>query len=152
MLRWVPLVAMCAGLSAQQMTPPPLPAPPPQPPQGELKKDRGQPKTSDKEYVPPEEDNSIAKDDVSFNPLQSMKEITAGDFYYHKHSYVAAAGRFKRATQYNEGNAEAWLKLGEVEEKLKDRKAAHDAYAKYLDVASDAKNAAEIKKKLDKLK
>ena len=46
----------------------------------------------------------------------------------------------------------AWLRLGEVEEKLKAPQAAKDAYTKYLEVASDAKNAAEIRKKLDKLK
>ncbi len=65
---------------------------------------------------------------------------------------MAASGRYKSATLYNEGNAEAWLKLGEVSEKLKDRKAAQAAYSKYLEVASDAKNAGEIRKKLDKLK
>jgi tetratricopeptide (TPR) repeat protein len=150
MFRWVPLMALSLSLCAQQTTPPP-PAPPPQP-QGQLKKDRAPAKTSDKEEVPPEEDASLAKQDISFNPLQSMKEISAGDFYYKKHSYLAAAGRYRYATQYNGGNAEAWLKLGEVSEKLKDRKAARDAYTKYLEVASDAKNSAEIRKKLDKLK
>ena len=39
-----------------------------------------------------------------------------------------------------------------IEEKLKDPKAAREAYTKYLEVASDAKNASEIRKKVDKLK
>lgn len=151
MSRWVLLLLLCLGLGAQQTAPPAPPAPPSQS-QGQLKKQREPAKTSDKEEVPPEEDASISKEDISFNPLQSMKEITAGNFYFRKHSYVAAAGRFKRATLYNEGNAEAWLKLGEVSEKLKDRKSARDAYTKYLEVASDAKNSAEIRKRLEKLK
>jgi predicted Zn-dependent protease len=142
MPRWVPaLLLFCFASSyAQQQKPP------------DLQKNRKPAVTSDKEEVPPEEDTSLAKEDVSFNPLQAVKEIDAGNYYFKKGSYLAAEGRFKRATVYNEGNAEAWLKLGETREKLKDRKAARDAYAKYLEVASDAKNASEIRKKLEKLK
>jgi hypothetical protein len=33
-----------------------------------------------------------------------------------------------RATKYNDGDAETWLKLGETEERLKDKPAARDAY------------------------
>ena len=51
-----------------------------------------------------------------------------------------------------DGNAEAWLKLGEVAERLKDSDKAREAYQKYLELASDAKNAAEIRKKVEKLK
>lgn len=148
MLRWVPLLLLaCVAPLAAQPTPP---SPPPK--QDELKKDRKPAATSDKEEVPPEEDTSLAKDDFSFNPLQAQKEIQAGNYYYKKGSYLAAAGRFRNATKFNEGNAEAWLKLGESEEKLKDRKAARDAYNKYLEVASDAKNATDVRKKLEKLK
>ena len=39
-----------------------------------------------------------------------------------------------------------------MEEKLRDKPAAHDAYAKYIDLAADAKNLAEVKKRMDKLK
>ena len=67
-------------------------------------------------------------------------------------SYRAAAGRFAEATRWNGTDPEAWLRLGETEEKLKDPKAAREAYSKYLELASDAKNAEEIRKKLEKLK
>jgi len=123
------------------------------PPQkeGELK-GRRPAATSGKEEVPPEEDVSISRDEFTFNPLQAEKEVRAGDFYFKKRSFLAAAKRFQNATKFNEGNSEAWLKLGEAQEKLKDRKAAREAYSKYLEVASDAKNAGDIRKKLDKLK
>jgi tetratricopeptide (TPR) repeat protein len=149
MLRWVPIVLLvCLGaLVAQQSTAPPDT----QQKSGELKK-RKPAATSDKEEVPPEEDTSLAKEDFSFNPLQSAKEIEAGNYYYKKGSFLAAAGRYKSATKFNEGNSEAWLKLGEASEKLKDRRQAREAYAKYLEVSPDAKNAAEIRKKLEKLK
>ncbi len=143
MSRWVPAVLFLGFVS--------LYGQPPQPPT-ELKKDRKPAATSDKEYVPPEEDASLAKEDLSFNPLQSSKEIEAGNFYFKKGSFLAAEGRYKRATLYNEGNGEAWLKLGETAEKLKDRKEARQAYTKYLEVSAEAKNAAEIRKKLAKWK
>jgi len=142
MLRWVTaLLLICFASSYARQQPPP-----------ELKKDRKPAVTSDKEEVPPEEDTSLAKEDLSFNPLQATKEIAAGNYYFKKGSYLAAEGRYKRATQYNEGNAEAWLKLGETAEKLKDRKAARTAYTKYLEIGADAKNAEEIRKKLARWK
>lgn len=149
MYRWAPLVllACVAPLGAQQTAPPP-----PQQKPGELQKHRKPPATSDKEEVPPEEDTSLAKEDFSFNPLQAVKEIDAGNFYYRKGSYLAAANRYRNATKFNEGNSEAWLKLGEASEKLKDHKVAREAYAKYLEVAPDAHNAGEIRKRLEKMK
>lgn len=112
----------------------------------------GSRKTSDKDAAPPEEDTTIGTTTYSFNPLQAKKDIEAGNFYSKKHDFRAAANRFISATKYNDGDAEAWLRLGETEERLKDKPAARDAYQKYLDIASDAKTAPEIRKRLEKLK
>jgi tetratricopeptide (TPR) repeat protein len=152
MSRWA-LVFLAASLSflwAQDQSQ----QSPPDKPQPALKRDRSKPDapTSGKQEVPAEEDKSVAPTDYSFNPLQAQKEVQTGNFYFKKGSYRAAAGRFLEATKWNDGYAEAWLRLGEAEEKLKDPKAAKDAYSKYLEAAPDAKNAAEIRKKLDKLK
>jgi hypothetical protein len=151
MFRW-PLALILVGLASAwaQDAPPPQQTPPGKP--GELQKDRPQTKTSDKEATPPEEDTSIGATTYSFNPLQAKKDIEIGVEYARKHSYRAAANRFLSATKYNDGDAEAWLKLGEMDEKLHDKTGAHEAYVKYLEVASDAKNAAEIKKRMEKLK
>jgi tetratricopeptide (TPR) repeat protein len=119
---------------------------------GQLKKDRSQPATSGKEAVPPEEDTSLAVKEYAFNPLQAENELKIGNFYFKTGKYRSAAMRFQEATKWNEGYSDAWLRLGETEEKLKDPKAAKEAYTKYLELASDAKNAAEIRKKLQKLK
>ena len=119
---------------------------------GQLKKDRSQPATSGKEAVPPEEDTSLAVKEYAFNPLQAENELRIGNFYFKTGKYRSAAMRFQEATKWNEGYSDAWLRLGETEEKLKDSKAAKEAYTKYLEFASDAKNAAEIRKKLQKLK
>ena len=124
--------------------------------QGPVLKKRGEnpPATQPvgKDGLPPEEDKSLAVPVYGFNPLQAQKEINVGNEYFKKHSYRAAAGRYEEATKWNSGDCEAWLKLAETKERLKENKAAHAAYEKYLELAADAKNADEIRKKLDKLK
>jgi tetratricopeptide (TPR) repeat protein len=100
--------------------------------------------------LPPEEDKAKLQQQYSFNPLQSQKEVTVGEFYLKKGDFKAAAGRFREATKWNDGNADAWLKLGDAEDKMKDSKAAHEAWEKYLQLAPGAKNAAEVRRKLQK--
>jgi outer membrane protein assembly factor BamD (BamD/ComL family) len=98
--------------------------------------------------LPPEEDKAKIQQQYSFNPLQSQRDVTVGEFYFKKGDFKAAAGRFREATKWNDGNAEAWLRLGDAEYKMKDSKAAHEAWEKYLQLAPEAKNAAEVRKKL----
>jgi tetratricopeptide (TPR) repeat protein len=150
MFRW--LLAMIVGFASAFAQGAQTPPQTPPGNTGELQKQRPQAKTSDKDAVPPEEDTSIGSTTYSFNPLQAKKDIEIGNEYAKKHSYRAAANRFLSATKYNDGDAEAWLRLGEMEEKLRDKAAAHDAYAKYIDLAADAKNLAEVKKRMEKLK
>ncbi len=97
---------------------------------------------------PPEEDESLAKTEYSFNPLQAEKEMKVGEFYWKKGSWKAAAGRFSEATKWNPGLAEAWLRMGDAETKLKNEKAAREAYAKFLELSPKDKRAGEIRKKL----
>jgi tetratricopeptide (TPR) repeat protein len=118
----------------------------------DLKKERAKDTTITKEEVPKEEDENLGTKDYSFNPLQAEKEVRVGEYYFKKGSYRAAALRFREATKWNQGYGEAWLRLGETAEKQKDTKTAKEAYAKYLEVAPDAKDATEIRKKLEKLK
>jgi len=118
----------------------------------DLKKERPQPAPATQEEEPKEEDESLAVKEYSFNPLQAEKEVRVGIYYFHKGSYRAAALRFREATKWNDGYGEAWLHLGEAEEKQKDTKAAKEAYTKYLQLEPDAKIAPEIRKKVEKLK
>ncbi|HMC62636.1 MAG TPA: tetratricopeptide repeat protein, partial [Candidatus Solibacter sp.] len=132
-------LVLAGGLALGGQDPPKPPEPPPagkdQPKdQPELKR-RGQPsgKKPTKDMAPPEEDKSSATDtNYTFNPLQAKKDIIVGNLYFKKGSFRAAAGRFSEATKWNEGDTEAWLRLGETEEKLKDHQAAREAYEKYL--------------------
>ncbi len=100
------------------------------------------------EQEPPEEDESLAPKTYSFNPLEAEKDLKIGLYYFKKGNYKASTSRFREATLWNPTFAEAFLRLGESEEKMKDKKAADDAYSKYLTLAPDSKEAESIKKKL----
>jgi Flp pilus assembly protein TadD len=132
-------LAFCAVLAGQQAPAPKAPEEP-------------QAQSQDDVQLPPEEDKSAQPKVYVFNPLKSKQEMGPGEFYFKKGDYRAAAGRFSEATKWNDGNAEAWLRLGDSQERLKDVKAARAAYEKYLQLAPNAKNAGEVRKKLEKLK
>jgi tetratricopeptide (TPR) repeat protein len=100
---------------------------------------------------PPEEDESLIPKQYAFNPLEADKNFKVGSFYFKKGSYKAAALRYEEATRWNPGMAEAWLRLGESQERLKNSSAARKAYAKFLEVAPDDKDADEVRKKLNSL-
>jgi tetratricopeptide (TPR) repeat protein len=100
------------------------------------------------EQEPPEEDESLAPKTYSFNPLEAEKDLKIGLYYFKKSNYKAATSRFREATLWNPTYAEAFLRLGESEEKMKDKKAADEAYQKYLALEPDGKEAEAVKKKL----
>ena len=100
------------------------------------------------EQVPPEEDESLKPKVYPFNPLEAENDVKVGNFYFRQGKYKAALNRFREATRYNPSFPEAFLRLGDAEEKMGDKQAASDAYQKYLELAPDAKNAESIKKKI----
>lgn len=103
------------------------------------------------EQEPPEEDESLKPKEYTLNPIEAQRNIAAGDYYYKfKKNYHAAANRYIEATRWNPTSAEAFFKLAECDEKMKDFAAAREAYTQYLGLSPDAKNAAEIKKKIAK--
>jgi len=126
-----PVLLLLAALALQP--PPPKPKPEPQ------------------EELPPEEDVAAKPKEYSFNPLQAQNELKVGYYYMKRGKYRAAAQRFREATLWNSTLAEGYQRLGEAEEKAHEKQAAHEAYAKYLEVAPDAKDADEIRKRMKKL-
>jgi tetratricopeptide (TPR) repeat protein len=131
--RRVLLALICVGAYAQLLPPPP---PDPNPP---------------KYAAPPEEDETLATAKVySFNPLQAKKELATGDFYMKRGNFKGAAYRYREATQWDDGSPEAFRKLGEASEKLKDYDTAREAFTRYLALADNKKIAGEIRKRLAK--
>jgi len=135
--RWI-LAALLVSVSAAQQVP-------------EKKKAESKPAPAVQEQAPPEEDETLVPKEYSFNPLQASKELRVGNYYLKQHKYRAAALRFQEATKWDNNLAEAYLRLGEAKEKQSDRKGAAAAYAKYIEVAPDAKDASDIKKRIEKL-
>jgi tetratricopeptide (TPR) repeat protein len=108
--------------------------------------EQAQPEVQEQE--PPEEDENLKPKEYTFNPLEAEKNLKVGNYYFKKGNYKGALNRFREATKWNPNYAEAYLRLGESEERLKDGKAAHEAYAKFLELAPESKEAASVRKKL----
>jgi tetratricopeptide (TPR) repeat protein len=124
------LTALLASLLGFAQKPSEVPPPPPDKPAAEAP------------IAEPEEEDVAAKPKTyDFNPIQAEK----------KGSLKAALGRFYDASQYNPQSPDAFLGLGEARQRLKDKKGAKAAYQKYLELDPGAKNAAEIRKRIEKL-
>lgn len=97
---------------------------------------------------PPEEDESLVKKEYAFNPIQATNEVKVGDYYFKKGNFRAAIARYKEALLWNQGCADAWRRLGDAHDKMKDRTAAHQAWKKYVEMEPDSKYAAKLRRKL----
>jgi len=107
--------------------------------------------TTPAEQEPPEEDPDLKPTEYAFNPLEAVRNITAGNFYYKKGNYRAAMRRYELAIKWDPTSGDALLKLAAADEKLHDFPGARQAYTKFLALDSDAKTTAEVRKKLEKL-
>lgn len=100
---------------------------------------------------PPEEDVSATEvKEYVLNPLQAAKELRVGAYYFKKGSYRAAARRFEEATKWDPNSGEAWMKLGEARMKAGAAKEAREAYAKFLELQPEGKDADNVRKILKK--
>lgn len=113
-----------------------------------------QPSTPQAQQVPdestlPEDDESVAPEKFVLNPLESERNIRVGNYYWRKGKFRAALQRYERATKFNPSSAEAFFKVGEAEEKLKNADAARLAFKKVVSLSPESKLAHEAKKKLD---
>ena len=122
---------MALPLAAQESKPPAPPAAP-----------------AVQEQEPPEEDPDLKPKEYSFNPLEASRNLTAGNFYFKKGNFRAASRRYSEASKWDPTSAEAVLRLGEANEKLRDFAGAREAYQKFVTLSSDAKEIEAVKKKL----
>lgn len=65
--------------------------------------------------------------------------------------YRAALGRYEDATKYDPNSAEAFFRVGEVEEKLNNKDAAKIAFQRVVKMSPDSKFGKDAKKKLASL-
>jgi tetratricopeptide (TPR) repeat protein len=104
------------------------------------------------EANPPEEDESLIPEKITFNPMEADRSIKVGNYYWRKGKYRAALQRYELAARYNPSSAEAFFKVAETEEKLKHADLAKTAFEKVIKLAPDSKLAQEAKKKLNSSK
>jgi tetratricopeptide (TPR) repeat protein len=83
------------------------------------------------------------------------KCVEIGNVYLHKGALGGALSRFQEAVKDDPHYAPAYLGLGKVYERMKEKQKALDAYERYLDElpsAKDAKNAADAQRAVARLK
>jgi tetratricopeptide (TPR) repeat protein len=129
-MRWWLAISLTMGILWAQDTKPKTPPPP----------------KEQQEQEPPEEDESLKPREYGFNPLKALQDVAIGNQYFKKHNYRAALSRYQEATKWNPNLAEAYLRLGEAAEKMKDKATAKQAYQKYIELAPDSKEAEQLKK------
>ena len=95
-----------------------------------------------------EQDPDLKPKEYSFNPLEASRNITAGNFYFKKGNFRAASRRYAEASKWDPTSAEAVLRLGEADEKLRNFSEAREAYKKFITLSSDGKEIEAVKKRI----
>jgi len=99
-----------------------------------------------------DEDEDILKEtSYAFNPIQARKEFKVGGFYAKKGNHRAASARFLEATKWDPSFSEAYWRLGNSREELKQYNLAIEAYRKFLQLDPDSKDAKEAKERVARL-
>ncbi len=84
-------------------------------------------------------------DDWNYVSPGPAKCVEAGNVYLHRGALQGALSRFQEALKDNPHYAPAYLGLGKVYERMKQKQKALDAYQHYLDELPSAKDAAEAR-------
>jgi tetratricopeptide (TPR) repeat protein len=93
----------------------------------------------------PEKPPNLSNDDWNYVSPGPEKCVEAGNVYLHKGALEGALSRFQEALKDNPHYAPAYLGLGRVYERMKQKQKAVDAYLRYLDELPSAKDAAEAR-------
>ena len=91
---------------------------------------------------PPQPTND---DDWKYVSPGPAKCVEAGNVYLHRGALAGALSRFQEALKDDPHYAPAYLGLGKVYERMKQKQKALDAYQHYLDELPSAKDAVEAR-------
>ncbi|MFZ0961961.1 MAG: tetratricopeptide repeat protein [Terriglobia bacterium] len=95
--------------------------------------------------VPEKPPASQVDDDWTYVSPGPAKCVEIGNVYLRKGKLQGALSRFQEAVKDNPHYAPAYLGLGKVYERLKEKQKALEAYERYLDELPSAQEAAEAK-------
>jgi tetratricopeptide (TPR) repeat protein len=99
----------------------------------------------------PQQKSSGRNAKSEYSPYRASIDVNVGKFYYKKGKYDAALSRFLGAAKHDPGWAVPYRYIGKTYEKKNDPKQAVAAYRKYLKIKPYAKDAKDIKKRIEKL-
>ena len=85
------------------------------------------------------------------NPEEAKKSITIGNFYLKRRNYAAAIQRYIDALEYQPDSVPAVKALAQAHEKNGDIAKAISAYKNFLEKNPDSSDAADLRRRLDKL-
>ena len=105
---------------------------------GQLQQREAQPEELPSGLVDEDEDLFVEKQ-YAFNPIQAKKEVKVGNFYAKKGNHRAAAGRYLEATLWNPNYSDAYWRLAQSRDKLKQASLAIEAYRKFVRLESGGK-------------
>lgn len=89
------------------------------------------------------ESSEQSETEPQYVPPPAWQSVEIGNYYLHKKKYRGALGRFKEAATTDPDYAPAYLGLGEVYEKMGQKRNALGAYREYLDALPSEKQADE---------
>lgn len=98
-----------------------------------------------------EDEDLLPKTDYAFNPIQAIQDIKVGDFYAKRGNHRAAAGRYLEATKWNPQSADAYFRLAEARDELRQEPQALDAYRSYLALDPTGKQSKKAKQRIEQL-
>ena len=110
-----------------------------------------QPPSNDVREHPEDDPTNYTREMHPWNPMRAMKAVEVGDFYFKQGNLLGAISRYREALYFKDDDAEAALKLGRALEKNKEPYEARQAYALYLKVLPQGKDAEEAKKALARI-
>jgi tetratricopeptide (TPR) repeat protein len=95
---------------------------------------------------------SDVQDFHPWDPHRAMKDVEVGDFYFKRHNYPAAVGRYREALLYKPNDAQATYQLAAALEKLGRPVEAQKNYQAYLKILPHGPQAEAARLALDRLK
>ena len=95
--------------------------------------------------VPQKPPSHTTDNNWSYTSPGPVRCVEVGNFYLHRGDLKAALSRFEEAVKDDPHYAPAYLGLGKVYERMKQKQKALDAYQRYLDELPSAKEAAEAR-------
>jgi tetratricopeptide (TPR) repeat protein len=95
--------------------------------------------------VPEKVPDPAINPDWTYTSPGPAKCVEIGNVYLHQRNLKGALSRFQEAVQDDPHYAAAYLGLGKVYERMKEKQKALEAFERYLDELPTAKEAAEAK-------